>query len=369
LEALWNWRRPKTEVDEVDGRGSAFLKAKLNWDRARFWDADGQPLECPGDLAGRLAKVHVELRQVWLMSPQCGLLLEVTDPQLREAAPQAECRGQAKDLGAGLSDFAPRRAGRAVRSAHAPQRRPDARRAALLPARGPEAAELPVRRGAAPDPRGRSDYILLRSGVKKLVRTLAPDGNYHLTKLGKAFFREKYTEWLAHVPVCIRGRRKNGRSCERQDYLPVSSLNVGLQRQNDGLSEAQVDVREAVLQQLGSPGEDDVMSEEVYFLDGSRERTLSSQTTQRIDDRAVSYQLFKGDEVLASAFERRPDRLCAARQLAELLRLPLEEVLSDFDTICDRGWQEWLRLRAGEADCVICELPERLRSCSTCSHR
>ncbi|CAE7524491.1 pfh1, partial [Symbiodinium microadriaticum] len=388
LEALWNWRRPKTEVDEVDGRGSAFLKAKLNWDRARFWDADGQPLECPGDLAGRLAKVHVELRQVWLMSPQCGLLLEVTDPQLREAAPQAETepprqgasyssrrirlefvfplagqsprgrdelgaaaradpprrpgRGQAKDLGAGLSDFAPRRAGRAVRSAHAPQRRPDARRAALLPARGPEAAELPVRRGAAPDPRGRSDYILLRSGVKKLVRTLAPDGNYHLTKLGKAFFREKYTEWLAHVPVCIRGRRKNGRSCERQDYLPVSSLNVGLQRQNDGLSEAQVDVREAVLQQLGSPGEDDVMSEEVYFLDGSRERTLSSQTTQRIDDRAVvvSYQLFKGDEVLASAFERRPDRLCAARQLAELLRLPLEEVLSDFDTICDRGWQE-----------------------------
>ena len=56
--------------------------------------------------------------------------------------------------------------------------------------------------------------------------------------------------------------------------------------------------------------------------------------------RQVSYQLFKGDEVLASAFERRPDRLCAARQLAELLRLPLEEVLSDFDTICDRGWQE-----------------------------
>ena len=73
-------------------RGSSFLKAKLNWDRVRFWDAEGQPLESPGDLAGRLAKVRVELRQVWLMSPQCGLLLEVTDLQLREAAaPQAEC--------------------------------------------------------------------------------------------------------------------------------------------------------------------------------------------------------------------------------------------------------------------------------------
>ena len=87
---------------------------------------------------------------------------------------------------------------------------------------------------------GASDFILLRSGLKKLVRTLAPDGNYHLTKLGKAFFKEKYTEWLAHVPVRIRGRRKNGRGYERLDYLPVTSLNVGLQRQNDGLSEGQV---------------------------------------------------------------------------------------------------------------------------------
>ena len=93
----------------------------------------------------------------------------------------------------------------------------------------------------------------------------------------------------------------------------------------------------------------------VYYLDGSREWTLSSQTTQHVDNRTlvetslrqplgalreVSYQLFKGDEILASAFQRRDDQLCAARQLAELLRLSLEEVLSDFDTICDRGWQE-----------------------------
>ena len=173
---------------------------------------------------------------------------------------------------------------------------------------------------------GASDFILLRSGLKKLVRTLAPDGNYHLTKLGKAFFKEK----------------------------------LGLQRQNDGLSEGQVarNVKQAVLQKLGSPSEDDAimeLSEEVYFLDGAREWTLSSQTTQHVDNRTlvetslrqplgalreVSYQLFKGDEILASAFERRDDKLCAARQLAELLRLPLQEVLSDFDTICDRGWQE-----------------------------
>ena len=178
------------------------------------------------------------------------------------------------------------------------KRRLDARQAVLLPARRPAAS---------------SDFILLRSGVKKLVRTLAPDGNYHLTKLGKAFFR-KYTEWLAHVPVRIRGRRRNGRGYERLDYLPVTSLNVGLQRQNDGLSEGQVarNVQQAVLQKLGRSSEDDAimeLSEEVYYLDGAREWTLSSQTTQHVDNRTlvetslrqplgalrkVSYQLFKG---------------------------------------------------------------------------
>ena len=145
----------------------------------------------------------------------------------------------------------------------------------------------------------------------------------------------------------------------------MTSLNVGLQRQNDGLSEGQVarNVQQAVLQKLGSPSEDGAsteLSEEVYFLDGSREWTLSSQTTQHVDNRTlvetslrqplgalreVSYQLFKGDEILASAFEQRDDKLCAARQLAELLRLPLEEVFSDFDTICDRGWQEREEIR------------------------
>ena len=208
---------------------------------------------------------------------------------------------------------------------------------------------------------GPSDYVLLRSGVKKLVRTLAPDGNYHLTKLGKAFFRDKYTEWLAHVPVRIRGRRKNGRPYEREDYLPVTSLNVGLQRQNDGLSEAQVarNVKQAVLAKLGADDDFSTLLElsgEQYFLDNSREWTLSSQTTQVVDDRVVvetslrqplgalrrevSYQLWKGDEILESAFERRWDKLCVPRQLAELLKLPLAEVLSDFDTICDRGWQD-----------------------------
>ena len=57
--------------------------------------------------------------------------------------------------------------------------------------------------------------------------------------------------------------------------------------------------------------------------------------------RDVSYQLYCGDEILESAFEQRPDKLCVPRQLAELMRLPLQEVLSDFDAICTKKtWRE-----------------------------
>ena len=130
-----------------------------------------------------------------------------------------------------LSDSAPSRAGRTI-PAHAAERRLDARRAGLLPARGPAASEPSVRLTAAVSSRGRLRLHPALQRVKKLVRTLAPDGNCHLMKLGKAsFFKEKYTEWLAHVPVWIRGRRKNGRGYERLDYLPKAERRpVGCRR-------------------------------------------------------------------------------------------------------------------------------------------
>ena len=211
---------------------------------------------------------------------------------------------------------------------------------------------------------GASDYILMRSGRRQLVRTLQPDGQYHVTKLGKAFFKDKYTEWLAHVPVIIRGTRRRGRnagnSYERHDYLPVTALELGLSRQNDAWSEAQIarNVKEAVLRQLGQPEANEpiyMISGETYFLHPTNEWAYSSSSMQVIDNRVdtqirlrqplgalreVSYQLFAGDQILASAFEERPDMLCVPRQLAELLKLSLEDILQDFDAICSGDWRQ-----------------------------
>ena len=39
-------------------------------------------------------------------------------------------------------------------------------------------------------------------------------GEHRLTKLGKGFFRDKYYEYLVHVPVIIRGRRRSGRNAD-----------------------------------------------------------------------------------------------------------------------------------------------------------
>ena len=204
---------------------------------------------------------------------------------------------------------------------------------------------------------GPNDYIYLRGGTKKLVRSLQPDGNYRVTKLGKSFFRDKWTEYLAHMPVRIRGRRRNGRPYERETLLPVTL--DGLGRQNDSLGEVQAhrNVIAAALRKMGDPEDGAVVmeiSEETYTYDASRDWAVSKQTMQVVDNRVetevalnrrlgvlrdVSYQLFRGSEILQSAFEQREDRLCVVRQLSELLRLPCEEVYSDFDAICPKNWE------------------------------
>ena len=172
---------------------------------------------------------------------------------------------------------------------------------------------------------GPNDYIMLRGGAKKLLRSLQPNGNYQLTKLGRHFFKDKWVDWVVHVPVIIRGVRRNGRNrgmpYERTKRLPVTDLNVALSRQSEGLSDAQAarNLKASVLAQLGNPEPNDIileLSDESYYLDATREWTFSQQAMQVVDDqvvvdtvldqplgalRDVSYQLFCGDEILESA--------------------------------------------------------------------
>ena len=97
-------------------------------------------------------------------------------------------------------------------------------------------------------------------------------------------------------------------------------------RQNDSLGEVQAhrNVIAAALRKMGDPDDGAVVME------------ISGETYTYA---SRDWQLFRGSEILESAFEQREDRLCVVRQLSELLRLPYEEVYSDFDAICPKNWK------------------------------
>ena len=130
---------------------------------------------------------------------------------------------------------------------------------------------------------GPNDYILLRNGQKKLVRSLQ-GGEHRLTKLGKGFFRDKFYEYLVHVPVIIRGRRRSGQNASAG--LRAQGLAAGERagRGNEapgaphggaGGAAGQAEV-EASLEDPGGPILQ--LSDETYFLDPEGHWVVSTQS-------------------------------------------------------------------------------------------
>ena len=74
--------------------------------------------------------------------------------------------------------------------------------------------------------RGGNDYIRTQNRREALMRSLRANGTTRITQLGRAFFRNRYREYVVHVPATIRGRHGNGRDYNRQDWLPVHNLGI-----------------------------------------------------------------------------------------------------------------------------------------------
>ena len=101
--------------------------------------------------------------------------------------------------------------------------------------------------------RGGNDYIRTRDRREALVRSLRTDGTTRLTRLGRAFFRNRYREYVVHVPVTIRGRHANGRDYDRQEWLPIHNLGISGIMESEQYTEEQAHarVRSRVLSELG----------------------------------------------------------------------------------------------------------------------
>ena len=213
-----------------------------------------------------------------------------------------------------------------------------------------------------------ADYVLLQNGQRGLVRRLREDGTYQLTNLGRRFFKNKYSQHVAHIPVLIRGMRRAGknagRAYERRDWLPANVLGGEASRQPDRLSEQQIlqNVKQETLRLITAGDEDRAagrapimeLSDETYFYDPEGEWVVSSETTQYRNSRVhvetilrqrlrglrrVSYQLPCFNSILECAFEDSGDNACVPRQLAQLLGVPFEEVCGDFDALAEHDWR------------------------------
>jgi len=64
-----------------------------------------------------------------------------------------------------------------------------------------------------------SDYVRVANGKEQKVRTLGADGKSTLTALGKRFFKDKFTEYVVHVPVVINGKRANSKKLFAKEYF------------------------------------------------------------------------------------------------------------------------------------------------------
>ena len=99
--------------------------------------------------------------------------------------------------------------------------------------------------------KGAGDYVTTRNGKLALVRKLLPNGETHVTRLGKLYFRGGKTEYIVSVPVSITGRNAKGLQQNRTSLLPVDMLGIGRILQDNSESEERriARVKSYVLQQ------------------------------------------------------------------------------------------------------------------------
>ena len=203
---------------------------------------------------------------------------------------------------------------------------------------------------------GNTEYIRDRAGKERVTRRWDPGSNdYRFTALGRSFYARKRSEYVAHVPILIQGRRKNGSTYTLRSYMPTESMGLRGLSLPQNLSQRQRDqrVKDTVLQHIRAQ-EGGVLfevSDEQWTYDEEGSWKISEQTVQVREDGTARVETRLEEEVLerrvgakpslsqlpfpeglcAEAFEDHPDMLCCPRQIAAVLRRDLGEVCSQLD--------------------------------------
>ncbi len=170
--------------------------------------------------------------------------------------------------------------------------------------------------------RGPTDYIRMRDGNLKALRTLQPTNSYRHTRLGQTYYRNRTTELVAHIPVLVTGVRQRGRRAgepySREDYLPANVVGLGSSfTVNEGLSpqDQALEIKASVLSQWPALRTENARlvlheeSDESYVYDRDRGWKISSMTTSVVNDELVTEtRLRRPLGVLRQALAQLPSR-------------------------------------------------------------
>ena len=79
----------------------------------------------------------------------------------------------------------------------------------------------------APTRTGRTESIRMPNGRKAVLRRYNPVTNrWDFTALGRTYYSRLRRNYVVHIPVTIRGLRKNGTTYETKAVVPVERTNV-----------------------------------------------------------------------------------------------------------------------------------------------
>ena len=231
-----------------------------------------------------------------------------------------------------------------------------------LPTEGFDKNPNPVRRA-------RSEYITMSDGTERLVRSFDAVRNKHkYSKLGLKFFAEHTSEWIASIPLQIKGKRPNGTTYTIESMFPVESFGIGKVVTNRNLTEEQrvSKIKSEVLKHFANHAYKDgklvlhEFSDEIGHYDRDSSWALSElRTTDGGDnmDAILNRPLAKRPriypsipcplDVLDAALECHDDIYCVVRQLACSLHLDWAKVADEFEKMCP-GWRERGGISANE---------------------
>ena len=235
------------------------------------------------------------------------------------------------------------------------------------------------RRDQLPRREGNVEYLKMRKGDDRISRRWdTAKGEWRYSALGKAFYNTRVSQHIVKVPATFTGRRANGTPYSRIGYYPLNDpIRLPM-----ALSVEQRDrrIKEHVRTQYPTNILADFSEETVSIRDAdwqilemvTEPGAAGEPRTDVTERRMMGYPSVSSvpmpESLCSSAFEQHDDKLCCARQIAEVKKRKFEEICDELD-LCSatvHGSSDWRE--RGCSSKMIFELARRHEWGAACFH-